>query len=195
MTLLSDGTPPTRPPVRYVWSHVPNSSDALRCEHPHGPSGGRQDETARRLSHEEFAVARLLAAEGHDVRSLPEPRRGGRHPDLLVCGRPLEVKSFAPASERRRDPTPYSVFNKLVDAGGQASHAVLAGAGSGLSESVARQGVARYAAGRERVTRLCSVRILGDGYDLAWAKRPSLQLPAGLWAPPMPRSPAPDLGI
>lgn len=140
-------------------------------------------------------MARLLAGEGHDVRSLPESRRGGRHPDLLVCGSPVEVKSFAPVAERRREPTPHSVYNKLVDAGGQAPHAVLFGVGSGLTEATARRGVARYAADSDRRPPLSSVRILGDGYDLAWARRPSLELPSRLWAPPARSAPAVGLGL
>lgn len=163
-----------------VWSSVAEPSAAFDCRHLHRPGGGRLDEAARRLSHEELSVALLLASEGHEVRSLAETRRGGRHPDLLACGTPLEVKSFAPAAERRREPTPYSVFNKLVDAAGQAAHVVLVGTGSGLSADTARRGVARYAGDRSRGPTLSSVRIVGDGYDLAWG------LGAGLEAGPAP---------
>lgn len=139
-------------------------------------------------------MATLLASEGHDVQSLTELRRGGRHPDLLVCGSPVEVKSFAPVSERRRDPTPYSVFNKLLDASGQAPHAVLVGTGSGMSESTARRGVARYVSDPLRGSSLSTVRILGDGYDLTWARQPSRQLRSGLWAAPVRRPSGADLG-
>lgn len=103
-------------PSLMPWSPVPSASAALRCEHVHGPAGGRLDETARRLSHEE-----------------------------------------------------------LVDASGQAPHAVLMAQGSGLSVTAARQGVARYAAAAGPIA-LSSVRIVGDGYDLAWARRPTLEL-------------------
>lgn len=146
------------------------AGDAFCCGWLHYPGSGRVDESARRLSHEEYAVARLLAGEGHDVRSLPESRRGGRRPDLLVCGTTVEVKSFAPVAERRRMPTPQSVFNKLMDAGGQASHVVLVAGGSGLSAVTARRGLARYAADRRERPVLASVRVVGDGYDLAWSR-------------------------
>lgn len=176
------------------WLAVPIASAALRCEHVHGAAGGRLDETARRLSHEELAAARLLVGDGHDVRSLAESRQGGRRPDLLVCADTVEVKSFAPLAERRRLPTAQSVFNKLVDAGGQAPHAVLMAQGSGLSVTAARQGVARYAAAAGP-TALSSVRIVGDGYDLSWARRPTLELDRARLAPSVGRSPQRDTGV
>lgn len=197
MTVLTGAPPPPPPsgPGRLVWYQVPRTSDALGCGHLHGRAPGHLDETARRLSHEELAVARLLAAEGHDVRSLAESRRGGRRPDLLVCGTPLEIKSFAPVAERRRAPTPYSVLNKLLDASGQARHAVLLGTGSGLSESTVRRGVARYVSDRGPARALSTLRIVGDGYDLTWTRRRSLQLPGGLGSPPGRRPPGPGLGL
>lgn len=153
------------------------------------------DETARRLMHEELAVARLFVAEGHEVRSLPESRRGGRKPDLLVCGTTVEIKSFAPEVERRRLPTPQSVYNKLVDASGQSPNAVLLAKGSGLTESAARRGVARYAAEPRSEKPLSTVRILGDGFELAWVRRPSLELRAGRSAPSPSRRPELGLGL
>ena len=176
-----------------VWSPVRAASGALSCGHLHRPGGASLDETARRLSHEELAAARLLVGDGHDVHSLPESRRGGRRPDLLVCGETVEVKSFAPMEERSRRPTAQSVYNKLVDASGQAPHAVLIAYGSGLSETAARQGVARYAAASRRsAPALSSVRVVGDGYDLAWARRRSVELPASR---PAPVVSSPGVGI
>ena len=182
-------------PPRAAWLQVPDASRAVSCGHLHLPGGGRLDETARRLSHEELAVARLLLREGHDVRALPESRRGGRRPDLLVCGTTVEVKSFAPEEERRRAPTPNSVFNKLVDASGQSPHAVLFAEGSRMPESVARRGVARYVGDPRSPTPLSSIRILGDGYDLAWSRRRSLELRAGVPAPAVGRTAGLGLGI
>lgn len=178
MTTADGGTGPggLRTEGPGVWRQVQNPSTAFPCPHLHGPGSGALDESARRLSHEEYAVARLLAGEGHDVRSLAESRRGGRCSDLLVCGTPVEVKSFIPLSERRREPTPQSVLNKLLDAGGQASHVVLVGTGSGLSPSTARRGLARYSVGDRAVPRLTSVRVVGDGYDLAWRRHPGIDL-------------------
>jgi hypothetical protein len=127
------------------------------------------DERSRRLSHEELAVARQLAAEGHQVRSVPERRGQGPVADLEVCGARVEVKSFLPLAERDRGaPTPRSVCNKLLSARDQAPTTVVLGQGSGLSEGVARSGVEEFVA-RGRPGRTGGVRIIGDGFDLSWA--------------------------
>jgi hypothetical protein len=127
------------------------------------------DERSRRLSHEELAVATLLAGEGHRVRSLPERRGGGPVPDLEVCGAPVEVKSFLSLADRDgRIPTAGSVCNKLLSARAQAPTAVLYSKGSGLAEDAARAGVAEFAA-RGRPGRISGVRVIGDGFDLAWS--------------------------
>jgi hypothetical protein len=132
------------------------------------------DERQRRLSHEEMAVAGLLAVEGHHVRSLPEGRGRGRVPDLEACGVAVEVKSWLPLTERGgRAPGPRSVLNKLVQAGRQASTVVLNGHGSGLTVGAARVGMALYSA-RPDGGRLSAVRVLGDGFELAWTRRPEL---------------------
>ncbi|HET9075430.1 MAG TPA: hypothetical protein VFN68_00735 [Acidimicrobiales bacterium] len=165
----------------------------LGCRGFHLRASGALDERARRLSHEELAVAEMFAAEGHLVRSLPESRRGGRRPDLEVCGSPVEVKSYLRLGERAGPPTAESVFNKLMDAAGQADAAVLYGRGSGLSPATVRGGLARLAVeGRDR--RLRVVRAVGDGFDLAWIRRPGLvRAMEGGARRPGPRRP--DLGL
>jgi hypothetical protein len=141
------------------------------CPHRHSSQPGVVDERARRLSHEEMAVATRLAAEGHRVRSLSEGRSRSPVADLEACGVPVEVKSWLSLAERGgRAPTPRSVVNKLLDAGRQAPAVVLNGYGSGLTAGVARRGMALYAA-RPDAGSLTSVRVLGDGFDLAWARR------------------------
>lgn len=155
-------------------------------------AGGSVDEQARRLSHEEFRVARLLAADGHRVRSLPESRTGGRRPDLEVCGSGVEVKSFLPLAERGRPPTPQSVFNKLMNAAGQADSVFLYGAGSGLTPRTVRAGLARLAADG-RAPRLSAVRAVGDGFDLAWARGPGIA--RRLSSQLQRRPPGPQLGL
>ena len=175
-----------RPVGPTVWRPVPDPASAPVCGHLHSAPGGTLDESARRLSHEELAAAMALVGDGHRVVSLPEMGRPGRHPDLEVCGVPVEIKSFAPPGSRRRDPTPQSVFNKLADAAGQASHVVLVGRGSGLTPSTVRRGLARYAAADRPVPPLASVRVLGDGFDLSWRagpaheRRPAPSLRTGL---------------
>ena len=119
-------------------------------------------------------MAGLLAAEGHDVRSLAESTTRGRVPDLEVCGSGVEVKSFRSLPERDgRAPSALGVLNKLIDASGQARSVVLVGHGSGLTEATVRRGVARYAADPDRC-RLDSVRTVGDGFDLTWVRQPAL---------------------
>jgi hypothetical protein len=172
----------------------PDPHPGIRCGRVHVRGEGTLDETARRLSHEEYAVAVTLAREGHQVRSLPERRGGGRSPDLTACGTGVEVKSWlSPAERGGRVPGPRSVLNKLLDADGQAAAVVLFAGGSGLSPGAARQGLALYAA-RRRTSGLSSVRVLGDGFDLAWVPGRVLPLdrPAtraswsGRFAPPVP---------
>jgi hypothetical protein len=126
------------------------------------------DERSRRLSHEELAVAGQLAAEGHQVRSVPERRGQGPVADLEVCGARVEVKSFLPLAERDRGaPTARSVCNKLLSARDQAPTTVLFGQGSGLSEQTARAGLEEFMA-RGRPGRIGGVRIIGDDFDLSW---------------------------
>jgi hypothetical protein len=136
----------------------------------HGPGGGYLDESARRLTHPELAVARLLVAEGHRVYAVPEWPRLGPVADLRVCDVAVEVKSFLAVDDLpgRRVPSAKSVFNKLMDAGRQAGIAVIYGQGSGLSRRVAGEGVALFAARRERPA-LAQARIVGDGFDVSWS--------------------------
>ena len=139
------------------------------CSHDPGRAG-RLDETARRLDHPEHAVAQLLVGEGHDVRSLREARGRGRTPDLLVCGRGVEVKSWDPLELRGgRPPAARSVVNKLLDGGGQAAAVVLFGQGSGITPATVRRGLTLYA-GHKHGSRVTSARVLGDGFDLSWSR-------------------------
>jgi hypothetical protein len=143
------------------------------------------DERSRRLSHEELAVASLLAEEGHRVRALPERPGAGPVADLEVCGTPVEVKSFLPLPDRQgRVPTARSVCNKLLGARAQAPTAVLYGKGSGLSEDAARAGVAEFA-GKGQLGRITGVRVVGDGFDLAWPPQRLREIGAAV-SPPAP---------
>jgi hypothetical protein len=96
--------------------------------------------------------------------------------DLDACGVAVEVKSWLSLAERDgRAPTPRSILNKLIDAGRQASTVVLNGYGTGLTAGSARRGMALYSA-RPGTGPLTSVRVLGDGFDLAWTRRPELNV-------------------
>ena len=127
-------------------------------------------------------MATALAGEGHMVRSLGEARGGGRRPDLEVCGAAVEVKSWLPAGERGRLPTARSVLNKLIDASGQAGMVVLNAKGSGLRAGAARQGLALYSARRAAGADggLRAVRVIGDGFDLTWSRRPVRDISPGV---------------
>lgn len=145
----------------------PGGADVWHCRHIVSP--GSVDETARRVSHEELAVASLLAAEGHHVLTVPE-RRGARTPDLVVCGTSVEVKSFQSLAERPTGaPRAKQVANKLLDARGQGAVAFIWAGRSGLTADAARQGYMEFCdvAAREGLGRLRMVRVVGDGFDLA----------------------------
>jgi hypothetical protein len=146
----------------------------IRCGRDHGSIGGTLDETARRLTHEEFDVARQLVGEGHEVRSLAERRGRGRTPDLLVCGSPVEVKSWLSLEERDGiPPGARSVGNKLIQAEGQAAVVIINGRGTGLSAKDAEAGMRIYSR-RPHRAHIAAVRVLGDTFDLGWARQSSL---------------------
>jgi hypothetical protein len=166
-----ESRPEDRSSPRRVW--LPAVTASIGCDRTHERGAGRFDETARRLSHEELFVAQVLASEGHDVTALAERRHGGSTADLLVCGRPLEVKSWLSQEERGGSPRRSSVVNKLLHAEAQAPAVVLNARGSGLTAVVAVAGMADYARLR-RPTALSGVRVLGDGFDLAWAQHASV---------------------
>lgn len=185
MSAVSAPPPPGRPEpegaartMRWVLSAPGSGWPSCAGHHPGGT--GHLDERARRLSHEELGVAELLAGDGHRVRSLAEFRRGGRRADLDVCGSAVEIKSFLPLAERHRPPSAQSVSNKLLDGAGQAHAVVLYGRGSGLTAATVRAGLGRLVA-EGKAGSLAAVRAVGDGFDLAWVRRPVLahQLPSG----------------
>jgi hypothetical protein len=188
MSALGAGPPPgqAEPPVRRGerWGRGPLL--ATGCHSGHGASGF-VDESVRRLRHEELAVATLLAAEGHSVSSIAERRGVGPVADLSVCGTGVEVKSWQSLADRGgRPPDHRSVLNKLLKARSQAARVVLYARGSGLRPSEARRGMDLYArkavelypgdTGGPRRPRLCAVRVVGDGFDLSWSRRPSLRV-------------------
>jgi hypothetical protein len=134
-----------------------------RC-HPLGAPGSF-DERPRRLSHDEFAVARLLVAEGHRVRSLPEGRVLGRTADLEVCGVTTEIKTLKPGA------TSWSVENQLTRAIGQGDQVIVDARGSGLKRRWAERGVTRFAARRPWPGAISSVRVVGEDYHLSYDRR------------------------
>lgn len=139
---------------------------------------GSFDERARRLSHEEFAVARLLVAEGHRVRSLPQGRQLGRTPDLEVCGEATEIKTLQPGA------TSWTVENQLTRAIGQGQAVIVDARGSGLKRRWAERGVSRFAARRPWPGAVTSVRVVGDDYHLSYDRRELTRLRGFYRRPP-----------
>ncbi|MGH9054290.1 MAG: hypothetical protein ACRDYY_00230 [Acidimicrobiales bacterium] len=161
----SDPRPPGRP---RRWRQCAEPVPA--CGRDHAPGGGRLDESARRLSHQELAVAAQLVAEGHLVSSKPELVGRGRTADLEVCGLDVEVKSWLPVAQRDgRAPGKKSVVNKLVSAQGQGTTVVLSAWGSGLTAAAAWLGMGEYGT-RSDADLLRRVRVMGDGFDLSWKR-------------------------
>jgi len=157
-------------PSSVLWRPGPRPD--FGCHHDHRHLGSF-DESARRLMHEELAVASLLVAEGHQVVALREESRRGRTPDLAVCDRTAEVKTVCPPEpELGGFPSAKTIRNKLVKAMGQSDTVIIHAAGSGLSASAVRQGVQLFAQRGEQ-GGIRAVRILGDGYDLSFRAHPS----------------------
>ena len=116
-------------------------------------------------------MARLLAAEGHQVRTVPE-RNGVRTPDLVACGTSVEVKAFQTLEQRGgRLPSARSVANKILDARGQGAVAVVRAGESGLTRATAQAGYALFCerAVEKGLGRLRAVRVLGKDFDISMA--------------------------
>ncbi len=121
-------------------------------------------------------MAGQLAAEGHQVYALAERPGRGRTADLLVCGIPVEVKSWLSRDQGRgHAPGIRSVVNKLLQAEGQAATVVLDRPGQRpyFGGSARWHGDVRRSPHRGHVA---AVRVLGDGFDLAWARVRVLEL-------------------
>jgi uncharacterized protein YukE len=126
-----------------------------------GGSGGTIDQSGRTFSPGENKIASTLESEGKNVKALPESNvEKVRTPDAEVDGVPTEFKSIQPGAQAN------TVNNRLADADGQAANAVIDARGSGLSESDARRGLARYLGGHPG--RMTYIRIIGDGYNIEW---------------------------
>jgi hypothetical protein len=155
----------------------------------HTGAAGSFDETARRASHEELGVAKVLVAEGHKVRTLLE-RKGARTPDLVACGTSVEVKSFQSLQQRDgRPPRPEHVANKMLDARGQGAMAVIWAGTSGLTQATAQAGYGLFCerAREKGLGRVRAVRVIGEGFDMSF--KPSVDLSAARRAVAFVRQP------
>lgn len=118
------------------------------------------DESDKIFSHQEKAIADLLASEGKTVKSLLEKNQG-RTADAEVDGIPTEFKSLVIGATNS---TVKNLINSSIRRGGQARKIIIDARGSGLTEAEANLGLQRA----KNVSRgkIDSVRIIGDGYDL-----------------------------
>ena len=164
-------------------SWVPSPGRLPACGVDHGTVTGRVDESARRLDHPELAVAGRLVAAGHDVVTLPERGRRGPVADFLVCGQSVEVKCLLTTAERAdgRRATAATVHNRLASAVDQAATVVVSSEGSGCRAADAAAGFRSFVA-TAKIGRVGAVRVIGDGFDLAWSAVPVRQ--AGVGAGP-----------
>jgi Contact-dependent growth inhibition CdiA C-terminal domain len=125
---------------------------------------GIVDERARRFPPRERQVADYLAAEGSAVvarREDPAMRR--RQPDADVDGLATEFKSLDP------DPGHSTVKQALKRGIGQASHIVVDGRDSGLSQGDAHRGLARFL-GTPEGRSFASIRLVGEDFDINWKR-------------------------
>jgi hypothetical protein len=144
------------------WWRAPAPGSRRPAEHRHPPGHqGQLDETARRLSHEELAVAELLVSEGHSVRSLATSDRPTG--DLSVCRRETEIKSLRPGATSR------TVTNALKRAQEQGVDVLIDARKSGLLRLAAERGVSDFAAGPHR-GRVERVRVIGSGFDRSYQR-------------------------
>jgi hypothetical protein len=135
----------------------------LAHSHPTGQTG-TFDESERRVSWDELAVARLLVGDGHTVRAVQERRRGGPTADFEVCGLMTEVKTLDPGASAR------TLANALRRGREQGDALIIDATRSGLSRARAERGAARFAAGAD-LGRAGHVCVLGAGYVLTYTRR------------------------
>ncbi len=171
----------TGPPRSAGVSPTGGARGGFPCHHDGRP--GTLDERARRLPHEELGVALQLVSDGHDVRSLRERPGVESTPDFDVCGNRVEVKSYMALPDRDGGPpTAGSMCNKLLRATRQADVAVVWARASGLDAVEAHRGM-RFFAERDGWSKMASVRVLGDDFDLSWGA-PLRTLDRPIPAPP-----------
>jgi hypothetical protein len=109
-------------------------------------------------------VAEYLAKDGPAVTALREDhamRR--RQPDADVDGKATEFKCLD------ADPSHGTVKQALKRGIGQAFHIVIDGRDSGLSESDAQRGLARFLGTPEGIS-FATIRLVGDNFDIDWKR-------------------------
>lgn len=122
-------------------------------------------EAGRKVSTEELAVAGILTREGRTVRVLAEGAK--RTADFLVDGLPTELKTVSSLTSKD---LAGALARRILEGAGQAPHIIIDGRRqAGLTAALAREAIRRaYTA--DKLSRLLTVRILGDGFDITIAR-------------------------
>ncbi|MBB5159519.1 CdiA C-terminal domain-containing protein [Saccharopolyspora phatthalungensis] len=127
---------------------------------------GTIDESAGKFTPEERRLAERLAAEGKDVKKIPESTTPGlRTPDALVDGRPTEFKGFT-----KPDPNDLTLSRTLEGSskkGGQAREIIIDATDKpGFTQEMATKGVERFL-GKD-IDGYDKIRVIGDGWNFTW---------------------------
>jgi len=126
------------------------------------PAAGRLIfEAGRVASYEELEVATLLVREGRTVRVLAEGAE--RTADFLVDGLPTELKTVSRLTSKD---IPGALCRRILEGAGQAPNLIIDGRRqAGLTAKLAMQAIRRaYTA--DKLSRLLTIRVLGDGFDI-----------------------------
>jgi Contact-dependent growth inhibition CdiA C-terminal domain len=166
MTAAINGTPnpdidPTQP------QSVTDAQEQQAAEDIGDLGGkGKIDESQKKFSPEEKAIANRLADQGHDVTALKESNVPNvRTPDSVVDGVPTEFKTVQ--TETPSSKTVMRTLNDSARNGGQARDIIIDSTENGkLSESDALAGIRRFAGlGMDAYDH---ITIWGDGWTVTW---------------------------
>jgi hypothetical protein len=129
---------------------------------------GKIDESARKFSPDERAIADTLAKDGHDVTAVVERQGAGRNPDAMVDGKPVEFKTMKETPGSNMDSgTVKNILDKSAKGGGQAPEIIIDARGINLSAEEAQAGVQRFLGNSKPAYQ--SIKIwLQDGTEITW---------------------------
>lgn len=130
------------------------------------------DESEAKFSPEEYRIAELLYSEGKCLKALPLAKLG-RNPDALVGtqlgfdGKLIDgiVFEFKSLDFGATSKTITSSVKRSLARGGQARNIIVDGRNSGLIVAEAERSLRRVAG--FQAGKLDSLRIVGDGFDIA----------------------------
>jgi hypothetical protein len=114
----------------------------------------------------ERPLAEYLATRGNQVVALAEPANvnGVRNADALVDGVRTELKKLDGSVSK----TIKNQVNKSKSGTGQAPNIIIDARGTGMTKEEALRGLKRALGGaNEKVTKVTSIRVVGDGFDVS----------------------------